>query len=211
MKVIDAARIMAAGYAPRGRLDVTRSLDEGGVQAHFLADGTLVVPGTNERTDWVSFNLRALPRASRALASALRRGASGARWHGGFLSHAEIVYEFAKPLRPERMIGHSLGAASAQIAGASLGIPVIAFASPRTKHGDRRFPNEGWVLNVNRRDDKVGWIPPSGFGFRHLGSVYALEPPTPNIGIDHAMDHYIALLRHPRAGRRVPRVWPPPR
>lgn len=209
MQVIEAARIMAAGYAPHGRLNVARSLDAGGVQAHFLTDGTLVVPGTNERMDWVDFNLRTRPRPSRALAATLRAGASGALWHGGFLRHAEIVFDFARALDVRLMIGHSLGAASAQIAGASLQIPVIGFASPRTKHGARRFPGEGWVLNVNRRDDLIGWLPPRGFGFRHLGSVHRLDPPQVNEGLDHAMEHYIRLLRHPVVGASLPRVWPP--
>ena len=209
MRVIEAARIMAAGYAPRGRLDVARRLDRDGVQALLLTDRTLVVPGTNERMDWVAFNLRTMPRPSRALAATLRAGASGALWHGGFLRHAEILYDFAKERDVRLMIGHSLGAASAQIAGASLRLPVIGFASPRTKHGARRFPGEGWVLNVNRSDDLIGWLPPRGFGFRHLGSVHRLDPPQVNRGPDHGMAHYIRLLRHPVVGASLPRVWPP--
>ncbi|MEL6207167.1 MAG: hypothetical protein AAFR47_17890 [Pseudomonadota bacterium] len=211
MRVIDAARIMQAGYAPQGRLSVARSLNRAGVQAHLLTDGTLVVPGTNEHMDWVSFNLRVRPRMSSVLASVLRSGASGARWHSGFLTHAEILFDWARPHRPRRIIGHSLGAASAQIVGASLKIPTIGFAAPRTKHGSTRFAGEGWVLNVNRTDDLVAWQPPRGFGFRHIGSLFALRPPQTNPGGDHKMKFYIQLLQHPVAGARVPKVWPPRR
>ncbi len=43
-------------------------------------------------------------------------------WHAGFLKHAQTVHASVSgmPEPPKLIIGHSLGAASAQIVGASL-------------------------------------------------------------------------------------------
>jgi len=79
MRVIDAARLMSLGYEPQ-KLRILRALDEDGVQAWYLPNRTLIIPGTNDAKDWRR-NLSFAARPSRVLAQALGRGASGARWH----------------------------------------------------------------------------------------------------------------------------------
>ena len=220
MLILDAARRMEKAYEVdrlvrrknkklselTHLLDVELSLNVGGVQAYFLKDKTLVVPGTNEVSEWTRFNLNT--RAKTAQAFARGTGASGTKWHRGFLTHAETVYNFVRVLSPKFLIGHSLGAASVQIVGASLGKPTVAFASPRTKVGSAVFPGEGWVININRTDDTVCHVPPGGTGFRHLGSQSWMAPPSLNVGGDHKMHNYIDLLEDKDASKRVPSHWP---
>ncbi|MEO1309050.1 MAG: hypothetical protein AAFV38_14370 [Pseudomonadota bacterium] len=165
-----------------------------GVEAYLLTDGTVVVPGTNDPRDWRRFNLQIGLRTLRFANSAARPGASGIRWHGGFLDHAEILYNWVKDKRPRRLIGHSLGAASAQIVGASLDIPVIAFASPQPKRDSRRFPGEHLVLNIKRSDDPVCKLPSTLLAFSTLGRTAMLRPAEPEFGLRHNMRHYIALM-----------------
>lgn len=209
MRILQAARLMELGYEKNPPLRITHALNKKGVQAFLLRDKTLIVPGTNELSDWLQYNLRLSLRPPKIRDLITRRGASGAIWHGGFLNHAEILYEWAAPLKPKILIGHSLGAAAVQIVGASLQTPTIAFASPSTRKGKSRFKGEGWVLNICRSDDTVCHVPPKFAGFRQVGSRYWLTPPKDNPGMDHKMEHYIRLLKHSRVSRRVPKVWPP--
>lgn len=206
MQIIQAARLMEAAYrGPSAFSDVVDVLDHKGVQAVLLPDRTIVVQGTNEASDWWTFNLKVGLRRPRIAELRGRRGASGAVWHSGFLRHAEILYEWAKPHRPRMLIGHSLGAAAVQIVGASLMVPAIAFAAPRTKKTKALFAGESKVLNICRTDDTVVGVPP---GFRRLGNVTFLKPRRVNPGMDHQMAHYITLLRDPQASRQVPAHWP---
>ncbi|SER81220.1 hypothetical protein SAMN04490244_10374 [Tranquillimonas rosea] len=210
LSLLEAAQMMLRVY-DRDRdpeLEIVQQIDIRGVQACTLKGGILVIPGTNEFSDWFQFNfdLGGRDRVERH-GFAVAHGDSGARWHGGFLEHAQIVYTFAKPQPLRYIIGHSLGAASAQIVGASLKLPTIALASPRTLRGDRPFPGEGWVVNVCRTDDTVCHVPPDFMGFRHLGSVYWLSPPEVNVGEDHRVDKYIALMEA-KVSPTLPQAWP---
>ena len=185
------------------------SIDVRGVQAEYLKDGTLVIPGTNELSDWFEFNFDLVSSSgNEGHGFEVSPGDSGARWHAGFLEHAQLVYAFAKPLKPKLIIGHSLGAASAQIVGTSLRTPTIAFASPRTHRGRTQIPGEGWVVNICRTDDTVCHVPPNFLGFRHVGSRYWISPNEVNDGEDHRMDNYIALMETKRIKDKLPATWP---
>ena len=219
MKLLEAAKLMETGYEYDRQkragassadlkkvLQVSQSYNVDGVQAYFLPDKTLLVPGSNEVSDYPRYNLKTEAIWSQNLSKGT--GASGTKWHAGFLDHARAVYNFVVFLNPKRLIGHSLGAASVQIAGASLGVPTIAFASPRTKFGRPYFKGEGWVVNINRTDDIVCRVPPRTTGFRHLGSQYWVRPAQNNPGEDHSMKNYVSILQDNGASNFVPKQWP---
>lgn len=208
IKILDAADLIRDAYAGDLGDRVQTSIDIRGVQAHYLKDGTLVIPGTNEFSDWFDFNLRFGNMDVPGHGFEVVPGDSGTLWHGGFLEHAQIVYTFAKGLRPKCIVGHSLGAASAQIVGASLGVPSVAFASPKTCRSRQRMPGEGWVLNICRIDDGVCHVPPAFLGFRTIGSHYWLTPTEADPGEDHRIHNYKELLKLARVKERVPTEWP---
>ena len=208
LSVMTAAEMIRDAYADALGARVDTSIDIRGVQAHYMKDGTLVIPGTNEFSDWFDFNLQFGGQPMNGHGFEVVPGDSGTLWHGGFLEHAQIVYTFAKGLRPQFIVGHSLGAASAQIVGASLGIPAIAFAAPKTCQSRGRMHGEGWVLNICRVDDTVCHVPPSFLGFRNVGSLYWLTPDEVHPGEDHKIEHYMELLTLPRVQERVPMRWP---
>lgn len=207
LALLDAARMIEETYAGRNRADVVNEIDVAGVQAVLLKNGVLVIPGTNELSDWFDFNLNAGENPDSHGFDVLA-GDSGAKWHGGFLEHAQMVYMFAKGVRPKFIVGHSLGAASAQIVGMSLRVPTIAFASPQTCRTRERMEHEGWVINLCRVDDTVCHVPPKLLGFRTIGSRYWLKPDDLNVGEDHSIEHYAALLSQERVRARVPLAWP---
>ena len=149
ISLLDAADMVAETYAGTNKSDIETSIDVAGVQAVYLKNGTLVIPGTNEFADWFDFNLK-FGNTSTVEGHGLEvvPGDSGALWHAGFLEHAQMVYMFAKGVRPKFIVGHSLGAASAQIVGMSLRVPTVAFASPNTCRTRDRMQNDltGWFL-----------------------------------------------------------------
>lgn len=209
MTILDAARAVRAASQGEEGLDVVERIDIDGVQALTLKGGVIVVLGANELSDWFDYNLDFIPDAeSEHVGFSVIPGDSGARWHAGFLEHARYVYTFAKPQHPKLILGHSLGAASAQIVGASLGVPAIGFGSPRPLRQRRPFRGEGWVVNVCRSDDAICYLPPDFLGFRHVGSVYWLTPPDINPGEDHSMDHYISAIEA-GVSDTLPETWPP--
>lgn len=209
ISLLDAAQMVSETYAGTNTAKIDNTIDVAGVQATFLKDGTLVIPGTNEFSDWFDFNLNfGGARPTDGHGFEVVSGDSGALWHAGFLEHAQMVYTFAKALRPKFIVGHSLGAASAQIVGMSLRIPTVAFASPQTCRTRPRLPNEGWVINVCRIDDAVCHVPPKFLGFRTIGSRYWLRPDELDDGEDHKIHNYAELLRLKRVKDRVPTDWP---
>lgn len=158
------------------------AIDVGGVQAYLTEDNILVILGTNEKSDWFRFNFN------------IGRGATH-HWHKGFLAHAQVVYEFAKPLEPRLIVGHSLGAASAQIVGYSLGVPTIAFASPKPLvSATRQIAYHKWthIQNICREDDMICALPPS---FKHVGFVEWLAPKKHHWGQDHSIDNYVDAMK----------------
>lgn len=184
------------------------TIDIRGAQATMLKDGTLLIPGTNEIMDWFDFNLQIGPVPIDGHGFELVPGDSGTLYHGGFLEHAQLIYPFAKAHQPKFILGHSLGAASAQIIGMSLRVPTIAFASPKTTKARGQLPGEGWVVNLCRIDDTVCHMPPRELGFRNLGSVYWMAPDVLDVDEDHSIEKYHLLLKLKRIRERVPIAWP---
>lgn len=208
LDLMEAAEIVRASNARSNAADVEVEIDIRGVQAQYLKSGVLVIPGTNEFADWFDFNLNVTGDGAETHGFEVVPGDSGTLWHAGFLEHAQIVYTFAKGLRPKFIVGHSLGAASAQIVGCSLQVPTVAFASPQTCRSRNRLPGEGWVINLCRADDTVCHVPPRFLGFRTIGSRYWLSPDEVNVGGDHKVEHYMDMLRLKKVKDRVPMAWP---
>ena len=209
LSLLDAASMISETYAGTNTADVDTSIDVAGVQATYLKNGTLVIPGTNELSDWFDFNLN-IGSGDHATSHGFDvvAGDSGAMWHAGFLEHAQMVYMFAKGVKPKFIVGHSLGAASAQIVGMSLRVPTIAFASPQTCRTKTRLPNEGWVVNICRIDDTVCHMPPKLLGFRTIGSRYWMQPDRLDADEDHKIHNYSDLLKLKRIKEQVPVNWP---
>jgi hypothetical protein len=209
LSLLDAAKMVSENYAKTNTDEIETAIDVAGVQAVYLKNGTLVIPGTNELSDWFDFNLN-IGGATQPDSHGFEvvPGDSGAMWHAGFLEHAQMVYMFAKGVKPRFIVGHSLGAASAQIVGMSLGLPTVAFASPQTCRTPHRLPNEGWVVNVCRVDDAVCYLPPRLLGFRTIGSRYWLRPDELDADEDHKIHNYAELLKLKRIKDRVPQQWP---
>ena len=182
MQIADACDLIQKAYEGKlgSRLKVPLDLD--GAQAYLLKDDTLVIPGTNEVSDWGDFNFD------------VTSGDSGRTWHAGFMKHARIVYPFAKAGGAKRVLGHSLGAASAQIIGCSLGIPALCFASPRPLRGKKKFKGEHRVINVCRFDDAVCYFPFGFLNFRHLGKVHWISPGEPQSEGSHTIPDYLRVL-----------------
>lgn len=209
ISLLDAADMVAENYAGTNGNDIDNTIDVAGVQATFLKNGTLIIPGTNEFSDWFDFSLNfAGNTGTDSHGFEVVQGDSGALWHAGFLEHAQMVYMFAKALKPKFIVGHSLGAASAQIVGMSLRVPTVAFASPQTCRSRARLPNEGWVINICRIDDSVCHVPPKFLGFRTIGSRYWLKPDELDAEEDHKIHNYSDLLKLKRTKDRVPVSWP---
>lgn len=193
MKLIEAAHLVRRAYEGGAAFDAD-SISLQDMEAHFLrSEGALIIEGTNSLQDWFQYNFNLFVDAGVA------RGDSGAMYHAGFYNHAMRAYGFAKPYRDQIrvVIGHSLGAASAQIVGPSLGKPTIAFASPKPLlHGNAVNPN--LVTNVCRDDDLICRLPPGVFGgaigYGHIGSVVWLTPKEANPGEDHRISEYIDIL-----------------
>ncbi|MEL7115147.1 MAG: hypothetical protein AAGP08_06065 [Pseudomonadota bacterium] len=156
MKLEFAAELIQRGYdRDLGNMLANAPLDKNGVEAYLLTDGTLVIPGTNDTKDW----------RRNLTTGAHMRGASRRTWHKGFLEHARVVFAYAAPLKPKRVIGHSLGAAASQIIAVSLRIPAICFASPRPLRGSQHFVGEDKILNINRYGDDLRRRCRRAFGF----------------------------------------------
>lgn len=140
---------------------VVASLDHRGAQALMLDYKVLVISGSNEVIDWIRnlnvYNI--LGKKYKAKSQA--KSKTGAILHAGFNRYADLISRFAKDHGARFIIGHSLGAATAQILGSWMGVPAVGFASPRVKLGPRKVQNESKVLNICRLDDLVTHVPPS--------------------------------------------------
>ncbi len=196
MDLIDAANLIQKAYDNKlGSLERVR-FNVAGAQAVMLKDGTLIIPGTNEVSDWSDFNFN------------VSNGDSGRKWHAGFLKHAQLVFTFAKGATAKRVLGHSLGAASAQIVACSLGVPALCFASPQPLRGRTRFKGEHRITNICRTDDAVTDMPFKFVGFRHLGKVHELFPGEKQSAGSHKLKDYIRAMKQGRARPELPASWP---
>ena len=201
----DIAKMMRMGRVPEA---VKAHIDVSGAQAHMLNHGVMVIPGSNELIDWFN-NFDVYRILGKTFGRNEKgRGSTGAVFHAGFLRHASRLQAFAKEHDAQFLIGHSLGAAAAQILGTSLAIPAIGFAAPRVKFGAGKLKHEGRVLNICRADDLVTRVPPSEAGFRRLGRSVRLVSKQTNPGMDHSMEHYIAALKEHVSAKGLPKHWP---
>ena len=212
--ILTAAYLAEASYSAQTHRSVAHrvqsSLDHNDVQAHFLDNGILLIPGSNSVMDYLRFNLRVLRvgrKRYRIADDTTAEGASGTFWHQGFLAHAKEIWDWmeAKRQRPTYIIGHSLGAAAAQILTKSYGCYGIGFAAPRPRkhrgplrHGDK-------CLCVNRDDDIVCTLPGT---FHHVGKVHRCNPRRSALGPDHSMSHYRKVVEEQQAAGTLARTWP---
>ncbi|MEL6914086.1 MAG: hypothetical protein AAFP13_06260 [Pseudomonadota bacterium] len=215
-------------------LQETRNAIKGGLKRAPLADVTpaganaaagltrdniLVITGSRGGTDYAFYNLRplrplpAMPEIEEIATADLPKKA----YHQGFLLHAARVKRFLAGRRPDIIVGHSLGAASAQILGAHFEVPTIGLASPQVvkrrylapaalRAGSHRQWN---VFNMAWRKDFVtrGY---RELGLRCLGHRVVVDTNAPNFGIDHFVSQYedliVTALDQQLVG--LPRAWP---
>ena len=210
IRLRDAATLAQACYKAREIRSprIVDSLDKSGVQAHLTENGILLLPGSNSVLDYLHFNLRVFNvghKKYRLSDGTTERGASGTRWHQGFLVYSRIVHGWMGSRRPRLIIGHSLGAAATQILSKSYNVHGIGFASPRPKKGGGRVRHDDKCLSICRVDDTVCAMAPN---FNHLGQAKFLEPPATNFGMDHSMENYRKILDSNKGPDRIPESWP---
>ncbi|MEP5154671.1 hypothetical protein [Planktotalea sp.] len=208
----DAAALAEASYdieritSPR-RL---KSCPHRDVQAHVLEGNILLLPGSNTVRDYLKYNLRPLRLGEKRLRlrdGGKDKGASGTFWHQGFLAYAKVVFDWLKEenIKPETIIGHSLGAAAAQILSKSYETPAIGFAAPRPKFVKGPVKNDKLCLIINRNDDIVPKLPS---GFHHMGVTKLLAPPPQNFFSSHKMTSYKATTKAAQKSGALPHSWP---
>ncbi len=207
MDLMDAAHLVADSYKGAAHLPPVRAeIDEGHVEAFLLSDNTLVIPGSNELVDYTAGNL--VTGKQKISWDTMGKAAGNAIWHKGFAHHAATIANKLGRTKPTFIIGHSLGAAAAQILGCIYGVPAIGFASPMPRRGPSKLKHEGLVLNVVRNDDFVCRMPPKQFGFRRIGNTEVMHPVGINFTEDHSMPRYIKLMKIERAAGKIVKSWP---
>lgn len=207
----DAAKLAEASYSP-GNISsprLTHSCPHNDVEAHMLEGGILLLPGSNSVRDYMRFNLRPLRLGHRDLImddNKSENGASGTTWHQGFLAYSSEIFHWllVQNLNPKFIIGHSLGAAAAQILSKSYKVPAIAFAGPRPKFSRNRVKHDRKCLLINRSDDPVPRLPSSFF---HLATVKKLSPGSREMGIAHSMKDYRAIVDTALSHNLLPTHW----
>lgn len=191
-------------------------IGRGNAQAALTEENILIITGSDSWRDYTRYNLR--PNRFVPVSEGRRRIAEAipyAEFHQGFLLHACEVLDFLGDDRPDFIVGHSLGAASAQIVGTVLGIPTIAFAPPqviRRRYLGQAGLREGhaqWnVFNVAWSADFVT----QGYrfaGLRCLGHRAVVDFKGGNKTIQHFAADYLKLLSADAesAERQVPETW----
>lgn len=211
-RLIDAATLAEASYKA-GRIvspRVIKSLDNDDVQAHLLEGNILLLPGSNSVRDYVKFNLRPLRLGNQRLvlktASGSAKGASGTWWHQGFLRYSVEIFDWLKAegVTPRYIIGHSLGAAAAQILSKTYNAPAIGFAAPRPKRSKNRVVQDGRCLLVNRTDDPVPKVPSA---YHHLGRAKLFKSVKHRSAFAHSMRHYIDIIKEDDQFKTLPETW----
>ncbi|PJI85290.1 hypothetical protein BC777_3291 [Yoonia maricola] len=208
----DAATLAEASYKA-GRIvspRVIKSLDHDDVQAHLLDGNILLLPGSNSVRDYVKFNLRPLRLGGQQFvlkhATDSEKGASGTKWHQGFLRYAVEIFEWLKTenVGPNYIIGHSLGAAAAQILSKTYNAPAIGFAAPRPKWSKHGVVRDGRCLLVNRTDDPVPKVPST---YHHMGQTKLFKSAKHQTLFAHSMRHYIDIIEEDNKFKTLPETW----
>jgi len=212
-----AAKMVEASYeifrrpSARNSLrgNITGTLDRNHVQALFLKQRILLIPGSNSIADYVMFNLRALNfggKKYRLNDELTETWGPGVIWHQGFMKHAKVITDWLKrnDYKPKFVMGHSLGAAATQIIVRTHDIPGIAFAAPRVTRGTVQPAPASKCLCLNRLDDKVCSLPSS---FEHLGEIH--EAGTRQfLRFDHKMRHYKSMIAEEQRAGNLGTRWP---
>lgn len=209
VRIIDAAVLAEASYKPHRIKSpkIIDSLDKNDVQAHLTENGLLLLPGSNSVLDYTRFNLRVFNVGGskfRLDSKSTAPGASGTVWHQGFLKFSKTVFDWVGNRKPKLIIGHSLGAAAAQILSMSWNKPAIGFAAPRPRKGGGHAAHNGKCLLICREDDVVCTMAPS---FQHMGDARFLRPIRRNLGGDHSMKQYMKVLKKNAGPDIVPTKW----
>lgn len=212
VRITEAATLAEASYAPQTIANprVIASCPATDVEAHLLDGDILLLPGSNSVRDYLRFNLRPLNIGNRQLRMAddvTEKGDSGTIWHQGFLTYARVIFDWLAAIgrRPKFIIGHSLGAAAAQILSKSYSCPAIAFAAPRPKFVKGRVKDDDKCLIINRVDDLVPSLPS---GFSHMGPEFAVTPIARSSFWRHRMSHYRAILGEAPTAALLGTHWP---
>ena len=234
IKIMTAARMVATAYdlnphrptAGDTKLNsdfdvyVTKRCTVKGVEAYMLNNRCLLIPGSNGLNDYLKFNLRLWGVGQRKLSfsddakqqdveTRTRLGFSRTYWHQGVLSHALEIYNWiGKDPNdwPEMIIGHSLGAAAAQILSKTWAAPAIGFAAPRPRKSRGHVELDELSLSICRDDDIVCFLPSS---FHRLGQTRTLRHKNPKAGLNHDMDAYIDALNNRKPYLGIPTTWNP--
>jgi hypothetical protein len=206
---MDAADLAEKSYVGSDALPPLRAKNTGTAQAYLTMDDVLVIPGTNEFADWTKYNLQAFNATGAQVGwGGANPAIAAAKWHFGFARHALEVAIFMSARVPKYIIGHSLGAGSAQILAVHYQVPTICFASPRPCFGTGPLPGEGWAINLVNNADIIGGILAAEAGFRRIGSVRGLSP-TIMGGLHHSMADYKPALAARLATGSLDPDWPP--
>ncbi len=207
----DAAILAEASYTPGAirQPAIMHSCAHDDVQAHMLEGNILLLPGSNSISDYKNFNLRPIRLGRRKLRmdeNKAETGASGTVWHQGFLAYASEIFHWLiqKGTAPNFIIGHSLGAAAAQILAKSYNVPAIGFAAPRPKFSRGPIKHHRQCLLINRNDDIVPRLPTSFF---HMGQVKKLSPAVKRALPAHSMKQYRTIVEEAQASGALPDKW----
>lgn len=141
----------------------------------------LVLPGSNERADW-KVNFTALPFPF-----------NGRLYHHGWLRSAVDLID-QLPGTIHLVTGHSYGAAVAQLVGAFLCKPTLAWASPKPLWKSPEPYGFRFVQNVIAADDGIRHVPSSLLGYRWIGNVEWLHPGRVRPGEAHRIAHYLEFF-----------------
>ncbi len=210
--VPQAANLAGASYSANTNSQIkphiVKSLDDRDVQAYLLSSGLMLIPGSNSAWDYLRYNVRLLNVGGKKYK--VKNGATGQEhgriWHQGFLAHAMHIHDTFKSTPPKYIIGHSLGAAAAQVLSLIWGVPAIGFAAPRLYAGGNPVNNNRNCLCLWRGDDPVGSLPSDRF--RHAGKSVKLGKSRSFGLLNHHMRHYVAAVTDPNHKSVVPAVWP---
>ncbi|MEP2533265.1 peptidoglycan-binding protein [Shimia sp.] len=186
-----------------------------GVEAYMLSNRCLLVPGSNSVWDYAKFNFRLLNigvprlRFKSGEKGKTTTDSDGNIWHQGFFAHANHIGTWIGPNKanwPKLIIGHSLGAASAQFLSTIWLAPSIGFAAPRILKSSQSAQFRNLSLSICRKDDVVCRLPS---GFDRIGSSRTLIHKSRKFGMNHKMSAYIDALENQASGLDIPDVWRP--
>ncbi len=207
-ELLQASRLVEASSRIARHPELVKQLratvNEDDVEAYLLNNGLLLLPGSDSLDDYIRYNFRLNVGGKRYSVRESRTGAAlGARWHEGFLAYSLVIRDRLAKHKPKFIIGHSLGAAAAQVLSFLWRIPAIGFAAPRLYAGGRPVENSRLCLCLWRQDDPVGNLPGQ---FHHIGTSMRLDGTPANGLLNHSLKAYRDAVTHNR--RVVPRAWP---